>query len=142
MFVQPVVAARVELSPLAKAPATAQPEAATARVAWLSPRHVSAAVRVQHGAFSACRTLAGSAYEATGDDAITLGWCVEPSGAVSEVALDRTTFENPRINECMLSVAREVRFPAPPTRTEVSWTVRFRDTDDDQLARGPIDTRL
>jgi hypothetical protein len=97
---------------------------------------------VQHGAFSACRTLAGSPYEATGDAAITLGWCVEPSGAVSEVALDRTSFESPRINECMLSVAREVRFPAPPTRTEVFWTVRFRDTDDDQLARGPVDTGL
>lgn len=106
-------------------------------VRWLSPEHVSRAVRARHAEFSACRTLSGTAAQARGEASVTLGWQVGADGAVSDVSLSRTSFESAEVNRCMLSVAREVRFPPSPNASEISWTVRFQ-ADGRQLAVNPL----
>lgn len=104
-------------------------------LAWLGPHHVSAAVLAHRGAFSSCRTLAGTADEAHREGAIRLGWSVYASGGVRSVAIDRSSFQTPRVNACMLSVAQKVRFPASRSAAQVSWTVRFQGASAERLAR-------
>lgn len=99
---------------------------------WLSQHHVGAAVRAQHEAFSACQALADIEAPRR-DGAVTVGWLVETSGRAQSVRVTTSTFDSPRVNECVLEAARRVRFPASQTRAEVAWTVRFRAT-----ARGPV----
>jgi hypothetical protein len=38
------------------------------------------------------------------------------------------------VNDCMLSVARKVTFPASQSSAQVFWTVRLRGSDDEPLA--------
>jgi hypothetical protein len=103
------------------------------RVAWLSARHISQAVQAQHAAFSACRTL-GDADDPRRDAAVTLGWAVKANGGVRRVTIDQSTFDSTQVNDCVLSVARDVRFPASTAPTEVSWTVRFQRPAGNRLA--------
>jgi hypothetical protein len=102
-------------------------------VAWLSARHISQAVQAQRAAFSACRTL-GDADEPRRDSAVTLGWAVTANGGVRRVTIDQSTFDSTQVNDCILSVARDVRFPASTAPTEVSWTVRFQRSAGNRLA--------
>jgi hypothetical protein len=101
-------------------------------LAWLSPSHVAAAVREQEPAFGACQELGNEARSREG--AITVGWLVGADGSVSEVTLGRTTFTSDLVNDCMLSVARKVTFPASQSSAQVFWTVRLRGSDDEPLA--------
>lgn len=99
--------------------------AAAPEVAWLSPGHVGAAVRARQGDFQACHVLGD--LESRGEDgAVTVGWLVRPDGSVNDVQLGRSTFESPRINACVLGVARQITFPRSAAPTNVSWTVRLR----------------
>jgi len=103
------------------------------RLPWLGPSHIGAAVRAHEAAFGGCQTL-GDAADRNQDGAITVGWLVDANGSVADVTLARTSFESPLVNECMLSVARQVTFPASASATQVSWTVRLRATDGGALA--------
>jgi len=103
------------------------------RVPWLGPSHIGAAVRAHEAAFGACQTL-GDAAARTRDGAITVGWLVDADGSVTDVSLARSSFASPLVNECVLSVARQVTFPASASATQVSWTVRLQATDGGALA--------
>jgi hypothetical protein len=103
------------------------------RLPWLGPSHIGAAVRAHEAAFGGCQAL-GDAVDRNQDGAITVGWLVDANGGVADVTLARTSFESPLVNECMLSVARQVTFPASASATQVSWTVRLRATDGGALA--------
>ncbi|HKO93214.1 MAG TPA: AgmX/PglI C-terminal domain-containing protein [Polyangiaceae bacterium] len=113
----------------------AQPAAREARrrLPWLGPTHIGAAVREHEAAFAACQTL-GDAVSRGQDGAFTVGWLVDANGSVAEVSLARSSFESPLVNECMLSVARQVTFPASASPSQVSWTVRLQATDGGALA--------
>ena len=120
-------------SPQAAAPAA---PARTARaqkgpvLPWLSPSHVAAAVRAQEPAFGACQTLGNSPSR---DGAVTVGWLVGPDGSVANVTLGQSTFTSELVNQCLLSVARQVTFPASASSAQVYWTVRLRGSE-----AGPI----
>jgi hypothetical protein len=103
------------------------------RLSWLGPSHVGAAVREHEAAFGACQTL-GDAGARARDGAITVGWLVDADGSVAEVSLARSSFTSPLVNDCVLSVARQVTFPASASATQVSWTVRLQSTADGTLA--------
>jgi hypothetical protein len=97
---------------------------------WLSPSHVAAAVRAQEPAFGACQTLGNSPSR---DGAVTVGWLVGPDGSVANVTLGQSTFSSELVNQCVLSVARQVTFPASASSAQVYWTVRLRGSE-----AGPI----
>lgn len=97
---------------------------------WLSPSHVAAAVRAQEPAFGACQTLGNSPSR---DGAVTVGWLVGPDGSVANVTLGKSTFTSELVNQCVLSVARQVTFPASASTAQVYWTVRLRGSE-----AGPI----
>ena len=103
-----------------------------ASLVWLSPRHVGAAVRAHQGAFSACQTLADAGGRAQAG-AVTLAWLVQADGRVARVSVGASSFESHRVNDCVLSVAKQVTFPASQAPTQVSWTVKFRGA-----ANGPL----
>jgi hypothetical protein len=103
------------------------------RVPWLSPSSIGAAVRAQQAAFGACQSLADSAVDRE-DGAVTVGWLVGADGSVSHVTVGPSTFDDTLVNDCVLSVARRVRFPASAGSTEVSWTVRLREAASGALA--------
>jgi hypothetical protein len=103
------------------------------RLPWLGPSHIGAAVREHEAAFGACQTLDDAAARAR-DGAITVGWLVDADGSVAEVSLARSSFASPLVNECVLSVARQVTFPASVSATQVSWTVRLQATTGGALA--------
>jgi len=103
------------------------------RLPWLGPTHIGAAVRAHEAAFGACQTL-GDAAARNQDGAITVGWLVDADGSVTDVSLARSTFESPLVNDCMLSVARQVTFPESASATQVSWTVRLQATEGGALA--------
>ena len=103
------------------------------RLPWLGPKHIGAAVRAHEPAFGACQTL-GDAAARNQDGAITVGWLVDANGSVADVNQARSSFTSPLVNECMLSVARQVTFPASASATQVSWTVRLQATDGGALA--------
>jgi len=92
---------------------------------WLSPSHVAAAVRVQEAAFGACQELDSSPPQGR-DDAVTVGWLVGANGTVTDVTLGQSTFTSALVNDCVLSVARQVTFPASASSAQVVWTVRLR----------------
>jgi hypothetical protein len=46
----------------------------------------------------------------------------------------QSSFEGNRVNDCVLSVAKQVTFPASPAPTQVSWTVKFRGAANEPLA--------
>jgi hypothetical protein len=100
---------------------------------WLSPSHVAAAVRAQEPAFVACQAFSNDTSARSG--AITVGWLVDPDGSVAEVTLGRSTFASDLVNECVLSVARQVTFPASASSAQVFWTIRLSGTE-----RGPFAT--
>jgi hypothetical protein len=97
---------------------------------WLSPSHVAAAVRAQEPAFGACQTLGNSPSR---DGAVTVGWLVGPDGSIANVTLGQSTFTSELVNQCVLSVARQVTFPASASSAQVYWTVRLRGSE-----AGPI----
>jgi hypothetical protein len=97
---------------------------------WLSPSHVAAAVRAQEPSFGACQTLGNSPSR---DGAVTVGWLVGPDGSVANVTLGKSTFASDLVNQCVLSVARQVTFPASASSAQVYWTVRLRGSE-----AGPI----
>ena len=94
---------------------------------WLSPSHVAAAVREQEPAFVACQAFSNEARAR--DGAVTVGWLVDPDGSVAEVTLGRSTFSSDLVNECVLSVARQVSFPASASSAQVFWTIRLRGSE-------------
>jgi len=51
---------------------------------------------------------------------------VGPDGSVSNVTLGQSTFTSDLVNDCVLSVARQVTFPASASSAQVVWTVRLR----------------
>jgi hypothetical protein len=95
---------------------------------WLSPSHVAAAVRAQEPAFGACQEL-GNAEAQHRDGAITVGWLVGPDGSIASVTLGQSTFTSGLVNDCVLSVARQVTFPASASSAQVVWTVRLRGAE-------------
>jgi hypothetical protein len=98
-------------------------------------------VRAHQADFGACQALANSEAERR-DGAVTVGWLVESSGSVSQVTLGPSTFEEALVNDCVLSVARRVTFPASAAETQVSWTVRLRGEAGGALAEtAHLDTR-
>jgi hypothetical protein len=101
-------------------------------LAWLSPSHVAAAVRKQEPAFGACQTL-GNSESARREGAITVGWLVGADGSVADVTLGQSTFKSALVNDCVLSVARKVTFPASASSAQVFWTVRLQGE-----ASGPL----
>lgn len=111
----------------------AAPARSSAPLPWLSPSHIGAAVRAQQAAFGACQSLADSAADRE-DGAVTVGWLVGADGSVSHVTVGPSTFEDALVNDCVLSVARRVRFPASSAPTQVSWTVRLREAPSGALA--------
>lgn len=106
-------------------------------LAWLSPRHIGAAVRAHHGAFTACQTLADTSSRHR-EGVVTLGWLVKTDGSVDDVTVGPSSFESDRVNHCVLSVARRVTFPASSVQARVSWTVKFRGTPDAPLAEAGL----
>jgi hypothetical protein len=100
---------------------------------WLSPSHVAAAVRAQEPAFGACQTL-GNSESASRDGAITVGWLVGADGSIADVTLGQSTFKSELVNDCVLSVARQVTFPASASTAQVFWTVRLRGSESGALA--------
>jgi hypothetical protein len=46
----------------------------------------------------------------------------------------QSSFDSHRVNDCVLSVAKQVTFPASPAPTQVSWTVKFRGAASEPLA--------
>lgn len=112
------------------APARASRAHAGPVLPWLSPSHVAAAVRAQEPAFGACQTLGNSPNR---DGAVTVGWLVGPDGSVANVTLGKSTFTSELVNQCVLSVARQVTFPASASSAQVYWTVRLRGSE-----AGPI----
>lgn len=126
--------ARLDPAPTAPTPrAEVAQKGSHASLVWLSPRHVGAAVRAHQGAFSACQTLADAgARSKTG--AVTLAWLVQADGRVARVSVGQSSFESHRVNDCVLSVAKQVTFPASPAPTQVSWTVKFRGAASEPLA--------
>jgi len=99
-------------------------------LSWLSPSHVAAAVRAQEPAFGACSTLGNSQSR---EGAVTVGWLVGTDGSVVDVTLDQSTFKSELVNDCVLSVARQVTFPASASTAQVFWTLRLRGE-----ASGPL----
>jgi hypothetical protein len=100
---------------------------------WLSPSHVAAAVRAQEPAFGACQAL-GDSESASRDGAITVGWLVGADGSIADVTLGQSTFKSELVNDCVLSVARHVTFPASASTAQVFWTVRLRGAESGALA--------
>jgi len=98
---------------------------------WLSPSHVAAAVRAQEPAFGACQTLGNSPSR---DGAVAVGWLVGPDGSVANVTLGNSTFSSELVNQCVLSVARQVTFPASASSAQVYWTVRLRGSEAGAIA--------
>ena len=98
---------------------------------WLSPSHVAAAVRAQEPAFVACQAFSNEPGAAAGK--VTVGWLVDPDGSVAEVTLGRSTFASELVNDCVLSVARHVAFPASASSAQVFWTIRLGGAE-----RGPF----
>jgi hypothetical protein len=94
---------------------------------------VAAAVRAREPAFGACQELGGSESQHR-DGAITVGWLVGPDGTVSDVTLGLSTFTSDLVNDCVLSVARQVIFPASASSAQVVWTVRLRAAEGGPLA--------
>jgi TonB family protein len=131
---QSIEAARPDPAPHSPTPRAAVPQHdSDANLVWLSPRHVGAAVRAHQGAFSACQTLADAgARSQTG--AVTVAWWVQANGRVAKVSVGPSSFESHRVNDCVLSVAKQVTFPASPAPTQVSWTVKFRGAANGRLA--------
>lgn len=111
--------------------------AAHAELALLSPRHIGAAVRAHHGAFTACQTLADTSARHR-DGVITLGWLVKTDGSVADVTVGPSSFESPRVNHCVLSVAKRVTFPPSSVQARVSWTVKFRGAAGASLAEAGL----
>jgi hypothetical protein len=99
---------------------------------WLSPSHVAAAVRAQEPAFVACQAF--NSESSTRDGVVTVGWLVDPDGSVAEVTLGRSTFASDLVNECVLSVARQVTFPASASSAQVFWTIQLRGSEGAPLA--------
>lgn len=98
---------------------------------WLGPSHVAAAVRAQEPAFVACQAFSNE--QSAGAGKVTVGWLVDPDGSVAEVTLGRSTFASDLVNECVLSVARHVTFPASASPAQVFWTIRLGGSE-----RGPF----
>jgi hypothetical protein len=98
---------------------------------WLSPSHVAAAVRAHEPAFVACQAFSNE--PGAGAGKVTVGWLVDPDGSVAEVTLGRSTFASDLVNECVLSVARHVAFPASASSAQVFWTIRLGGAE-----RGPL----
>jgi hypothetical protein len=107
--------------------------AAMARLPWLSPSHVGAAVRAHRDDFQACQAL-GDVLSQREDGAVTVGWAVRANGSVNRVTLGPSTFQSASINSCVLGVARQVKFPRSASPAEVSWTVQFRGASHGPLA--------
>jgi hypothetical protein len=102
-------------------------------LAWLGPSHVAAAVRAQEPAFGACQAL-GNSESTRREGAITVGWLVGADGSVSDVTIGQSTFASELVNDCVLSVARQITFPASASTAQVFWTVRLRGTESGALA--------
>lgn len=99
---------------------------------WLSPSHVAAAVRAQEPAFVACKAFNDET--SARDGVVTVGWLVDPDGRVAEVTLGRSTFASDLVNECVLSVARQVTFPASASSAQVFWTIEMRGAESGPFA--------
>ena len=95
------------------------------RVDWLDAGAVATAVRPHRPAFGSCQRLAAGA-SSEGLGAITVGWLVETNGDILRTKVQRSSFDGGPIEDCVLSVARKVEFPASRATTEIAWTVRFR----------------
>jgi hypothetical protein len=93
---------------------------------------VAAAVRAQEPAFVACKAFNDEA--STRDGVVTVGWLVDPDGSVAEVTLGRSTFASDLVNECVLSVARQVTFPASASSAPVFWTIQLRGAESGPFA--------
>jgi outer membrane biosynthesis protein TonB len=91
----------------------------------LSVSRVGAAVRAHQDDFYACQALAGLE-SLRQDGAVKVGWLVNEDGSVEKVRVGASTFKSAKVNDCVLSVARNIHFPASAASTEISWTVEFR----------------
>lgn len=108
-----------------------------AELAWLSPRHIGAAVRAHQGAFTACQALADTSSRHR-EGVVTLGWLVKTDGSVDDVTVGPSSFESHQVNRCVLSVARRVTFPPSSIEARVSWTVKFRGSSGAPLAEAGL----
>jgi hypothetical protein len=59
---------------------------------------------------------------------------VGADGSVANVTLGQSTFTSELVNQCLLSVARQVTFPASASSAQVYWTVRLRGTEAGAIA--------
>jgi hypothetical protein len=59
---------------------------------------------------------------------------VGADGSVTNVTLGQSTFTSELVNQCVLSVARQVTFPASASSAQVYWTVRLQGSEAGAIA--------
>lgn len=86
-------------------------------------------------AFRGCHTLEyGGGQMVAGK--LVLEWEINPDGSVDTAYVSDSSFDNEHLDQCVISVMKNISFPKSSGSTEVSWTFRFQPRSGTQLAKG------
>jgi hypothetical protein len=59
---------------------------------------------------------------------------IQPDGSVTDVVVLDSSFDNDRVEACVIEVATTLVFPEAPGNTPVSWRFKFRAGAEGQAA--------
>ena len=93
----------------------------------LDPTQVATVVTSKYGVVGGCHTIEFSG-RAQRPGSILLDWVINPDGSVRRVDVAESSFVSSQFHSCVLTVARDLQFPAAVGKTEVSWRFRFRES--------------
>lgn len=93
--------------------------------AGLDPDQISPVVKNRYPAFRGCHTMEYGG-GAMSPGSVVLEWEVQADGSVGKAKVAESSFENPKLNSCLVGVMKDLQFPHAPGTTEVSWRFKFR----------------
>lgn len=124
---------QVNSSPEAPPPPPRQsmPEPVEAEGPGLDPPQISRVIAARQGAVSGCYAITYGSDEAPG--VLTVGLQIAPDGSVRTAHVMDSSFADAAFHDCVIRVARDLRFPAAPGATEVAWRYRFGRSNADAI---------
>ncbi len=118
-----------------EAPAAPPPKRAPAPVEpdgpGLEPTQISRVIGSRQGAVIGCYAITYGADEAPG--VLTVGLQIGPDGSVRAAQVMNSSFADAAFHDCVIRVARDLRFPTAAGATEVAWRYRFGRSNADAV---------
>ena len=92
----------------------------------ISPDQVQAAIVLHKDEFESCIRNNLDQDESSPVFKLVIAFVIEPSGVVSSANISGNTIKNQSLQECLVQVVKEIRFPKSSNKIKVSYPFKFK----------------